>query len=684
MTGRDVALTPPPTPEPAGRPVEMRVLLWLLRGPGWWILRHLGHLLWRYRDVLAPWWAAVAALAVAAAGVGLGAPWWAAGAWLIAAAVIRTAGHDRLPVDPDVLAGVCVVTGVWSASALEWGLTAPIMWAWAGLAAVVTLAWLLNPAARQWRGLRSRVRSWRGALPHVLASLGAAGVVVARRVVVRGDGRVEVPLRLSVGVTREALDTGKMRRQIESGMHWPSGAIREIVQDPAHTSSARVILVWQDGRIRTRLVRLDLRQAPDSIYTPMWCGEDADGQPVTIEQVAREGMTRGLYGGEPGSAKSNLLRLIAALRAYCPDVLIWVIDRKNNGMTFASLLPRIDWIATTREEAIMMLEAAAAGIPLRGRLLRPEHNQLLPLSAQVPGVLVLYDEFAAELGKGQKNAAAVDAARVLLAQGRATGWGAELASQYLSQTSLHPDLKPLFPRSYAGRTRTRADAQFLLRAYTRVDTTRLPTGAFYTEAPGVEQPLLVHTPEVTDADLLRAAAETAHLSPRLEAQTAEGLPHYAGRWSRMPEHLLPYASEEQRAAAAPLPSPARPRTAAASSLRLVVHERMPDGDDAAMDDAVDDVARDDVGGAATAMLDLLLERELASTGELDAAAKTNGRSRQWASVRRAEWQERGLIRQVGRGRWALQVRDEGPLWEAAGEAERSIRSRRAARGGDAQ
>ncbi|GAA0969639.1 hypothetical protein GCM10009555_017130 [Acrocarpospora macrocephala] len=670
-------------PQPPRAPVLVRVLWWLLRGPVWWLLRRTGRVLWRYRDLHATWWAALVVLGVAAIGAGLGVPWWAAGGWVLVAAAARAveARYDWLPVEPDALAGVLVAAGAWTAAALYWGLRTEVWYGWAGLTLLVFATWGCNRAARAWRSLRTRVRNWAAALPTVLAGLGAAGVVLAARPAVLGDGRVRFPLRLPVGITRETLEAPRMRRQIESGMHWPAGSIREIVQDPAHTSSARVVLVWQDGKIQARHVRLDLRRAPTSIYDPVWCGEDADGKTVAIAQYVVEGMTRGLFGGEPGSAKSNLLRLIAALRAYCPDLLIWVIDRKNSGLTFASLLPRIDWIATTREEAIRMLEAAAAGIPLRGRLLRPQHNQLLPLSPEVPAVLILFDEFAEELGKGRQNAGAVQAAKTVFSQGRATGWGAEIASQYLSQTSLHPDLKPLFPRSYAGRTRTRADAQFLLRDYTRVDATALPTGAFYTQVPGGSHPGLLFTPEVCDADLLQAAAETAHLAPRMEESTAAGLPHYADRWSRLPEHLRAYASEEQLALAdaGPLPSPTgRVRTAAASTMRLVVHEQLPD-------DVVDNAAGDggeELDDAIVAMLDVLRGKEVATTGELDAAV-ARWRSRQWASERRREWQRRGLIGPVGRGSWSLQVQEEGALREGVAEAERAIRSRRSSpRGGD--
>jgi hypothetical protein len=686
--GTDLVPMSPPQPATREAPLLERALDGLLRlllAALWWLLRQAGRVLWRYRDLHTPWWVSGSVWMGAVAAHAGRVPWWiVAGGFLLAAAVAHLAEQrfDRLPVEAGTLTGAVIALGGLCSAGEVWGPVRPVNVCWAAVTGLVWTAWWQVPAYRSWRHLRLRVRNWQAALPAVLAELGAPAVVVTK-VVVDGTGRVMFHLRLPVKVTRRMLE--KLRDEIISGMHWPDGSVREIVRDDAHSSAARVVLVWQDGHIAARHVAFDPTKIPAGIHDPLWLGVDDQGRDVLVEQYAREGMTRGMYGGEPGSAKSNLLRLIARLRAYNPDTLLWVIDRKNSGNTFASLLPRIDWIATTREEAIMMLQAAAAGIPLRGRLLRPEHNQLLPLSPQVPGVVILYDEFAGELGRQQKNRAAVEAALTLASQGRATGWGAEIASQYLSKTSLDPDLRPLFPRSFAGRTRTRADAQFLLKQAHRIDTTTLPTGAFYAQLPGKDHPVLLFTPEMTDVELAKVAAETAHLAPTLEESTAAQLPHYAGRWGRLPDHLLQYCSDAQRAmveAARSVPSPAPLRTAAAGRARLVVHERV-DALTADVGDVAAQLSAGEFGDEPTAaMCELLLSRDEVTTGELDAAAAP--RSRQWASERRAEWRERGLIAQVGRGRWALICRDRGALGAGVRDADRVIRSRRSSRGGDGQ
>jgi hypothetical protein len=648
----------------------VRLLEWPIRQLGrlaWWLLRQAGAALWRHRDLHFPWWISATGLACATVLHVSGATWWLILAGFVALGAIAYAAEqrwDRLPVEPETAAGGFIALGCWAAAATAWGLTRPVLAVWLVLTLTTWCAWWWTKQFRRWRSLRLRVRNWRAQLPVVLAELGAAAVVVAS-VLVDGAGRVEFRLRLPVRVTRRSLE--KMRDEITSAMHWPENSIREIAQDPAHSSAARVVLIWQPGRIEARTVHLDAAEIPSSIYDALWIGVDEQGRPVYIEQYAPEGMTRGLLGGESGSAKSNLLRLIAKLRAYCPDLLIWVIDRKNSGNTFASILPRIDWIATTREEAIRMLEAAAAVIPLRGRLLLPEHNQLLPLSADLPGILIIYDEFSDELGKSQRNRSAIDAAKLVVSQGRAAGVGMEAASQYPSQGSLHPDLRTQFPRGVAGRTKHAADAQFLIKNAHRVDTTILPTGGFYVQLPAEARPILVFTPEVADADLAQTAREAAHLAPTLEASTADLLPHYADRWTRLPDHLLSFCSPEQLRMVDARPSPTL-RAAAADRPRMVVHER------------VEDVAEDDtvLDTSIAAMCDLLLGSDTVTTAELDAAALP--RKRAWAHARRAAWAEMGLIHSPERGTWSLLVRDREALADAVAECERRIRARRSIRG----
>ncbi|RJL22021.1 hypothetical protein [Bailinhaonella thermotolerans] len=658
----------PPRPSLARRllrwaaPYAWRLLLWLFRR------------LWATRDTHLPLWLALALYGAAVAVHAAVVPWWLVlllGGALTAAA--RTVLARRAIADPDLVTGVIGLAVAWLAAAVTWGpFTLGVSAAWAVLTLAVLVMWLMHPQARRWRVTRGRIRNWTAALPAVLAALGMAGVVV---VAIAQDeaGRMLIRLRLPVTVTRTKLD--KAREAITSGMHWPQNSIREVRQDGDHNSAARVVLVWQDGTLKARHVTYDPATAPTSLRDPIWLGKGDNGQDAAIPLYAVEGLTRGLYGGEPGSAKSNLLRLLAAQLAHCPDALIWVIDLKNEGLTFAPLLPRIDWIATDRTEATRMLQAAAVGIPLRARLLRPEHNQKLPITVEHPGVVIVFDEFGPLLGKKAANAAAVEAAKTVFSQGRATNWGAEIASQYLSQTSLHPDLRPLFPRGIAGRTTQRADSQFVLKNWTRVDTTLLPTGAFYVQLPSQPAPSLLHTPEVTDTLLAQIAAATADRAPVLEAPTAAELPHYADRWTRLPAHLLPYCSPEQAAAqACPALAVEQPRLLKAVAaddhrpVRLVVTETIPTG--AEEISSVQDIRE----AVVRTLADAWTRSPEWTTGAL---LKEVGGSRQSLAVRLRAWSTLGILDQPRRGEWRRLIEAE-EVPAAAQEAEEYIRAQRAA------
>lgn len=676
-------------PDPVQR-LAVFAVRWLVIKPGWWLLRRTGRALWRGRDLHAAWWAAVATYAAAATAHATGTPWQAVAATAVGLAVaagwVQTR-WPRLPLPPDTLAGAVAIAGVWSAVAVAVGpWTRPAAASWAVWTLTLTVWWWRNPEARDWRHLRARVRNWRATLPVVLAELGAAGVVIAERPPIAPTGRVDFPLRLPIRVTREMLDAPKMRREIESAMHWPADSIRGVEQDPRHRASSRVRLVWHEGRIKARTVDAAQIVIPASAYDPLWHGVDDDGNDVLISTCVRGvGISRGLYGGMTGSAKTNLLRLIAYLRAHCPDVLIWVIDLKNNGATFAALLPRIDRIAVTWEQASQMLQDAAAMIPLRGRLLCPEDNQVLPLSPDIPAVVIIGDEVATLLGKKPANRVPIAAANAVTSKGRALGVGAEFASQYMAQANLHPDLLPNFDRSFCGRTRTKADAQHLLSRWNRLDTPGLPTGAFYVQEGG-EDPWLLFTPMVTDMMLAEAAAETQHLAPRLEEPTAGELPFYADRWKDLPDHLLPYCSAEQREmvkaararqAAAAGEGVTRLRTAAAAAPpRLVVTERI--------DDPSDD------GDASRAALDAMCDAleaaaasgELVRTKDLVEIAERHGRSRSWATARAGAWHRQGVTSQAGRGRYRVACHP-GEVRARVGEVEAGLGvGRRARPGGD--
>ncbi|WP_051857236.1 hypothetical protein [Streptomyces sp. NRRL S-1868] len=137
--------------------------------------------------------------------------------------------------------------------------------------------------------------------------------------------------------------------------------------------------------------------------------------------------------GPPGSGKSTFLDAVLAGFARCTDVLTWVIDFNAGGVGHgwvrpwleaqkclkpedstprppAETRPGVDWLASTPQEAARMLQAALAINAARKRhyqrLMAREDTTLLPVSSEIPQIMIVVDEGAELLshtGLGNKT-----------------------------------------------------------------------------------------------------------------------------------------------------------------------------------------------------------------------------------------------------------------------------------------
>lgn len=114
-----------------------------------------------------------------------------------------------------------------------------------------------------------------------------------------------------------------------------------------------------------------------------------------------------LIAGVTGSGKSNLLSVMIAQLARTVDVVIFMIDLKGGRAARPWMIPWIqgfakrpviDWLATTREEANLMLEALWAARESRSRA--AQGGEKIAPSADLPAILLLTDEMAVLLGHG--------------------------------------------------------------------------------------------------------------------------------------------------------------------------------------------------------------------------------------------------------------------------------------------
>ena len=159
-------------------------------------------------------------------------------------------------------------------------------------------------------------------------------------------------------------------------------------------------------RIRERYALREIRALArelmaTTVNEPFAIGIQEDGS--TLKISIRE--LHMFIVGTTGAGKSNLLNVITAQLASCVDTIIWVIDMKG-GRTARPWLqawsegnaeaPAIDWVATTREEAAVMMQAFLLAIETRmnsgigGSKITP--------SASIPQIILICDETADLLG----------------------------------------------------------------------------------------------------------------------------------------------------------------------------------------------------------------------------------------------------------------------------------------------
>ncbi|MFD7094327.1 hypothetical protein [Streptomyces xanthophaeus] len=117
-----------------------------------------------------------------------------------------------------------------------------------------------------------------------------------------------------------------------------------------------------------------------------------------------------LVVGPTGSGKTNMVHVILAGFARADDVLTWVIDLNagSAGLPWIRpamqggqgqvVRPGIDWLASTHEEALLMLDAALRIGLHRKRayqdLMAKANTDLLPVSHEIPQIMLVIDEGA--------------------------------------------------------------------------------------------------------------------------------------------------------------------------------------------------------------------------------------------------------------------------------------------------
>ncbi|PNE41607.1 hypothetical protein [Streptomyces noursei] len=142
---------------------------------------------------------------------------------------------------------------------------------------------------------------------------------------------------------------------------------------------------------------------PLTINEPLTLGMLESGEPIEI--LFRQNSI--LVAGKKGSGKSVLLHVMTAVLTRCTDAVIWMIDLAEGNAAKRWLRPWVeeckdrdgnlidrpilDWVATTHEEAVRLLNAALA--VAEGRSGRMKGGKIRP-KPEEPALIVLSDENA--------------------------------------------------------------------------------------------------------------------------------------------------------------------------------------------------------------------------------------------------------------------------------------------------
>lgn len=147
--------------------------------------------------------------------------------------------------------------------------------------------------------------------------------------------------------------------------------------------------------------------SPLSIYDEHPLGIFGD-QAIATDEMRESSK---LIGGRKGGGKTNIEDVYAANLMRTTDALVWDIDLNGGGMSAFWMLPYvlgevdrppIDWVAADPDEALLMSFVLLAIVRARkaqyaGRRARA-NSRLLPLSAELPAMVVRIDEVREVLG----------------------------------------------------------------------------------------------------------------------------------------------------------------------------------------------------------------------------------------------------------------------------------------------
>jgi len=525
-----------------------------------------GHPAWRHALELGPVLAAVVFAAGAAASM--------ARMPLVAVIVIAAAIAGGLSVAAMLLArsGAAAAWAIAAAgSAAGWAAYAAVAgpWSWAALTGLVVPTVILTPlwpavrahearleAAERRRQAAAAAAAGARRWPEYLARIGHRGVQFVTREDTLSGYSVRLRLPASGRVTFKALASSRDKLEVAARVRRGSLRFEQLPGGAAH----EVILHVAERDFLAETIPLPAENRRRSINDPIPLGVHADGTvcAVTLREVAT------LVAGVRGSGKSNMLNVLIAQLARCVDVIIFVIDLKGGRMAAPWLRPWldaqtprpvIDWLATTREEAEIMLRALLRGIDARSRS-GAGGEKIRPSAAQ-PAVILIVDEAAVVFGmgmggprsslEGTTNATLAGLATRLTVTGRSEAIDPILAVQRGTVTMTGSgDLKSQCSVRIGLGVATEADAALIIPddVHVAVDLAGLqhPGSGIVQVKDGRVAPVKFY--RIEHDDIAPIAAAMGNIRPAPDGVLAEAFgAEYRERWTHRGGYLVPSARQ---------------------------------------------------------------------------------------------------------------------------------------------
>lgn len=240
------------------------------------------------------------------------------------------------------------------------------------------------------------IREWQNRFRRV----GADRVTVLE--VIKNPGGVQVHGRLPRAVAGKITLTMDMIKNLETSIATDMRLAKGAVQIGEGATSADFVVNARTKKGKRETVFLPAENLPQTVNRPFGLGLYDNGKPFQL--LYREVAV--IIIGVRGSGKSNLINVFLAQLARCIDASVFMIDLKGGRAARPWMMPWVrghtrrpvvDWLATTREEAVLMLDALLRAGDARARGAAGGWEKLEP-TFEMPAIILVVDETAVMTG----------------------------------------------------------------------------------------------------------------------------------------------------------------------------------------------------------------------------------------------------------------------------------------------